>query len=164
MKHELAHYGKLLEQIKSRIQHAQTKAVLSANAEMILMYWDIGRMIHERQREKGWGAKVIPNLSKDIRNEFPSVKGFSQRNIGRMVTFFREYPAPKNIVPQAVEQLSINRSSSPIPHTKGTLPYVSSAVFVPQAVALLLSGGFVPPLVAQILRGLRRPDRRPTCV
>ena len=57
---ELIQYGQLLTQIKKRIQRAQVKASLSANAEMILMYWDIGRMIHERQQREGWGAKVIP--------------------------------------------------------------------------------------------------------
>ena len=79
---ELKLYADLLGDIKSRIREAQIKAGLSVNAEMILMYWDIGRMIHERQQEKGWGAGVIPRLAMDLRNELPEVKGFSERNIG----------------------------------------------------------------------------------
>jgi len=59
---------------------------------MILMYWDIGRMIEERQNTEGWGTGFIPRLSKDIRNELPEIKGFSERNIGYMVQFAREYP------------------------------------------------------------------------
>src|SRR3990170_8159537 len=87
----LIHYADLLGDIKARIRQAQIKAGLSANAEMILMYWDVGRMIQERQQEEGWGAGVIPRLAKDIRNELPEVKGFSERNIGRMIAFYRDY-------------------------------------------------------------------------
>ena len=53
-------YGSLLSDIKARIRQAQIKATLSANAEMITIYWDIGRMIHKLQREEGWRAGVIP--------------------------------------------------------------------------------------------------------
>lgn len=91
--------------IKDRIRRAQVKAALSANAEMILMYWDIGRMIHERQQRESWGAKIIPKLSRDIRNELPEVKGFSERNLKRMRAFYREYPSLSADVPQAEAQL-----------------------------------------------------------
>lgn len=91
MSAELMRYADLLSAIKIRIRQAQTKAVLSANAEMILMYWDIGRIIDERQHREGWGSAVIPRLAKDLRNELPEVKGFSERNIGRMIAFYREY-------------------------------------------------------------------------
>jgi predicted nuclease of restriction endonuclease-like (RecB) superfamily len=106
---ELTFYADLLSEIKTRIRQAQVKATLSANAEMILMYWDIGRMIHERQRKKGWGAGVIPHLAKDIRNDMPEVKGFSERNIGRMIAFYREYPNPQTILPRAVAKIGSNR-------------------------------------------------------
>lgn len=89
---DLTHYADLLGDIKIRIRQAQIKATLSANAEMILMYWDIGRMILERQKQEGWGAAVIPRLSRDIRNDLPEEKGFSERNIKRMLRFYREYP------------------------------------------------------------------------
>ena len=94
MKNELSLYSQLLDAVKIRIRQAQVKATLSANAEMILMYWDIGRIIAERQKNEGWGAGVIPRLSKDIRNELPEVKGFSERNIGYMMRFAREYSMP----------------------------------------------------------------------
>jgi predicted nuclease of restriction endonuclease-like (RecB) superfamily len=80
-----------LGKIKSRIRSAQAKAALSANAEMIAMYWDIGRMIHIRQVEEGWGAGVIPRLAADLKNELPEVKGFSERNLKYMIRFAREY-------------------------------------------------------------------------
>ncbi|MGH7136634.1 MAG: DUF1016 N-terminal domain-containing protein, partial [Pirellulales bacterium] len=71
----LSGYGGLLKDIKSRIQQAQTRAMLSVNAELVRLYWDIGRLIHERQSREGWGASVIPRLSKDLHNELPELKG-----------------------------------------------------------------------------------------
>ena len=102
---ELIHYSDLLGDIKARIRQAQIKATLSANAEMILMYWNIGQMILERQQREGWGAAVIPRLSRDIRNDLPEEKGFSERNIKRMLRFYREYPDTLPKVPQPVAQL-----------------------------------------------------------
>ncbi len=119
---KLSQYSQLLTRIKDRIRHAQVKATLSANAEMILMYWDIGRMIHERQQHKGWGAKVIPKLAQDIRNELPEIKGFSERNIGRMIAFYREYPDLKKKLPQAVAKLTPDTSSSNLPQPVANLP------------------------------------------
>ena len=104
MSTDQAFYGELLIEIKNRIRHGQNRAALLANAEMIAMYWDIGRMIHNRQREKGWGAGVIPRLAVDLKNDLPDVKGFSERNIKRMLAFFREYPRI-GIAPQPVAQL-----------------------------------------------------------
>lgn len=89
---DLADYRELLVDIKNRVRAAQRKAALSANAAMILMYWDVGRMIAGRQAKQGWGAKVIPRLSVDLKNELPEEKGFSERNISRMIAFFRAYP------------------------------------------------------------------------
>lgn len=106
MSNELAFYGELLGEIKNRIRQAQVKAVLSVNAEMILLYWDVGRMIHLRQQQEGWGAGVIPRLSRDIRNELPELKGFSERNIGSMIRFAREYDASV-ILQQAVAKLPV---------------------------------------------------------
>lgn len=102
---DLTLYADLLGSIKARIRQAQIKATLSANAEMILMYRDIGQMILERQQREGWGAAVIPRLSRDIRNDLPEEKGFSERNIKRMLRFYREYPDTLPKVPQPVAQL-----------------------------------------------------------
>ena len=99
---DLEIYRNLLEDIKSRIRQSQIKATLSVNAEMIAMYWDIGRIIDEQQKLKGWSSSVIPNLSKDLKNELPEQKGFSERNLSRMLAFFREY---ENL-PQAVAKMN----------------------------------------------------------
>ena len=62
-------YPILLKEIKDRIRRAQLRATMSANAEMLLMYWDVGRIIDEQRAVEGWGTKVIQRLSQDIRND-----------------------------------------------------------------------------------------------
>ena len=84
---QMTTYQDLLKDIKIRIRQAQLKAVIAANAEMLMLYWDIGRMIHLRQSTEGWGSRIIPRLAKDIRNEISEVKGFSERNLDRMLAF-----------------------------------------------------------------------------
>ena len=59
------------------------------NAELIRLYWEIGGLLDARQAAEGWGAGVIPRLAQDIRNELPEIKGFSARNMDRMVAFAR---------------------------------------------------------------------------
>jgi len=92
MKGELMQYKNLLDEIKNRIRQGQLRVNLSANAEMLSVYWDIGKMIHHRQQTEGWGKGVIPRLAKDLKNELSDVKGFSERNIGNMLVFYKEYP------------------------------------------------------------------------
>lgn len=85
-------YAGLLSDIKQRVCHAQTRAVLAVNAELIRLYWEIGALIDSRQKKQGWGAGVIPRLAADLHNDLPEEKGFSERNIKRMLAFYREYP------------------------------------------------------------------------
>ena len=99
-----ANYATLLGDIKQRVRYGQTRAVLAVNAELIRLYWDIGALIHARQQREGWGAGVIPRLARDLHNELPEEKGFSERNIKRMLAFYREYPYLE-FVPQAVAQM-----------------------------------------------------------
>jgi predicted nuclease of restriction endonuclease-like (RecB) superfamily len=112
-------YAALLTDVKARIQHAQTRAVLAVNAELVRLYWDIGRAIAERQADEGWGAAVIPRLALELKNELPELKGFSERNIKRMLAFFRAYPKPEVIVPQAAAQLP---ASEKVPQAVAQLP------------------------------------------
>jgi hypothetical protein len=85
-------YTALLADIRQRVRQAQTRAVLAVNAELIRLYWEIGALIDRRQRQEGWGAGVIPRLARDLHNELPEEKGFSERNIKRMLAFHRAYP------------------------------------------------------------------------
>lgn len=81
-------YVSVFENIKEQIRMAQHKALLNANREMIYLYWNIEKIIDANSE---WGNKFVDNLSKDIRREFPSSKGFSTRNLKSMVRFYREY-------------------------------------------------------------------------
>ena len=83
------HYVSVVESIKEQIRSAKHKAILNANKEMLILYWNIGRIINEHST---WGSKFLRNLSDEIKNEFPSAKGFSVRNLQNMVKFFRQYP------------------------------------------------------------------------
>ncbi|MBC7748606.1 MAG: DUF1016 domain-containing protein [Methylotenera sp.] len=91
MNNEIEIYKGLLTNIKNRVRQGQLKVNLAANAEMLATYWDIGRMIHNQQQQKGWGKGVIPKLAIDLKNELAEVRGFSERNILRMLTFYKEY-------------------------------------------------------------------------
>jgi len=85
-------YAEFLVDIKTRIRSAQTRAALSVNSELVLLYWHIGNDILKRQDEQGWGAKVIARLSHDLSHEFPQMKGFSSRNLKYMRGFAVAYP------------------------------------------------------------------------
>ena len=85
-------YSLLLEDLKKRVAASRYKAALHANKELILLYHHVGVKILEAQAHQGWGAKVIDQLSKDLRSEFPEMKGFSTRNLKYMRKFAEEYP------------------------------------------------------------------------
>lgn len=109
-RHDLKNYADLLGQIRVRIRQAQTRAVLSANTEMIRLYWDVGRLLASKQIAEGWGAGVIPRLAADLKNELPEQKGFSERNLKYMIRFAREYPE-SSIVQQPAAQLPSDDAS-----------------------------------------------------
>jgi predicted nuclease of restriction endonuclease-like (RecB) superfamily len=85
-------YHDFLRELKGRILQAQVRAVLSVNRELVLLYWQIGGDILDRQQQQGWGAKVIDNLATDLRKAFPEMKGFSSRNLKYMRSFAEAYP------------------------------------------------------------------------
>jgi predicted nuclease of restriction endonuclease-like (RecB) superfamily len=97
-------YGVWFAELKQRIQSAQQRANLSVNRELILLYWQIGRDILERQQAQGWGAKVIDRLAHDLSAAFPDMKGFSRRNLLYMRSFAEQWPDAE-FVQQAVAQI-----------------------------------------------------------
>jgi len=114
-------YADLLREVKSRIQQAQTKAILSANAVMIRLYWDIGHLLVQQQARQGWGAGVLRRLATDIPNELPGVKGFSERNLKLMSQFYREYPVGNVIGQPVVAQLPREPSGAIVTAQSATL-------------------------------------------
>jgi predicted nuclease of restriction endonuclease-like (RecB) superfamily len=87
-----ADYQQFLQTIKTRIQQAQLEALAAVNRELILLYWHNGRGILQRQKEQGWGSKVIDRLAADLHHAFPEMRGFSVRNLKYMRTFAEAYP------------------------------------------------------------------------
>ena len=80
-----------LHTLKTRIQSARISAARAANCELILLYWDLGRGIVEKQQTLGWGKSVVERLSADLQAEFPGVRGFSANNLWLMRQFYTEY-------------------------------------------------------------------------
>ena len=79
----------IVESIKSEIKSAQYKAALNVNRELIVLYYNIGKIINEH---KVWGNRFIDNLAADIKLSFPSIKGYSVRNLKYMSKFAETYP------------------------------------------------------------------------
>ncbi|MEW5886820.1 MAG: PDDEXK nuclease domain-containing protein [Pseudomonadota bacterium] len=89
---EPAGYANWLAELKQDIHAAQQRATLAVNRELVLLYWQIGQGILERQASQGWGSKVVDRLAHDLRNAFPDVKGFSPRNLKYMRAFAEAWP------------------------------------------------------------------------
>lgn len=97
-------YKNLFLDLKQRVLESRHKAVLSVNKELILLYHHIGTIILKSQTQQGWGAKVIEQLSKDLRSEFPDMKGFSPQNLKYMRKFAEAYHSDE-IGQQAIDQI-----------------------------------------------------------
>lgn len=98
-------YDDFLRDLKERIRSAQVRAALSVNRELVLLYWQLGQDILTRQRQQGWGAKVIDRLARDLQKEFPDMKGFSPRNLKYMRAFAEAYPN-EQIVQEVLAQIT----------------------------------------------------------
>ena len=92
-------YRALLGEVKERIRSAQYEALKAVNKELVGLYWDIGRLIVERQDVEGWGKAVVEQLAADLRTEFPGVGGFSASNLWRMKAFFEAYTGLEKLAP-----------------------------------------------------------------
>ena len=90
-----ADYQLWLQTIKSKIRSAQVKAALAVNRELILFYWDMGRMITEKQANSIWGKKLIEQLAIDLKKEFPGMAGFSRTNLYAMRKFYQYFSSAK---------------------------------------------------------------------
>src|ERR1700688_1927007 len=97
-------YDSFLQELKDRIRSAQVRAALSVNRELVVLYWTIGRDILNRQKDEGWGTKIIDRLSDDLTKAFPDMRGFRARNLKYMRAFAEAYP-DKEFVQQVVAQL-----------------------------------------------------------
>ena len=98
-------YRTWLEQVKQKVQAAQFRAALSVNRQLILLYWELGEMIAEKQEKSEWGKAVLDALALDLKNEFPQLSGFSRSNLAYMGQFYRFYHKADEFVQQLVGQI-----------------------------------------------------------
>lgn len=94
-------YAKTLADIINKIKEAQVKANISANKELVVCYWNVGKKITEKQKIDGWGAATVERLVADIQKTLQGVEGFSRANVFKIRAFYEAY----EIVSQAVRQL-----------------------------------------------------------
>ena len=94
-------YKSFIRELKQKVVSARMRTMLAANAEQIKLYWEIGQEIINQQKESTWGAKLLEQVSQDLRAEFPEMKGFSRSNIHYMKQFAETYP---QIIQQSVGQ------------------------------------------------------------
>jgi predicted nuclease of restriction endonuclease-like (RecB) superfamily len=97
-------YAETLGEIKRRIRDERLRVVLAANSAMVLLYWDVGRVILDRQERAGWGAKVVDRLAADLAEAFPDMRGFSPRSLKYMRAFAAAWP-DREIVQQLAAQI-----------------------------------------------------------
>ena len=102
---EFSEYRGWLRDLKQQIKTGQIKAAFSVNSQMVLLYWDLGKQITEKQEKAQWGSGFIEQLSKDLREEFPEMTGFSKDNLIFMRRFYLFYA---QISEQPVQQLEDN--------------------------------------------------------
>lgn len=96
-------YKNWLGEIKSRIRSNQIKAAIAVNSALIQFYWDLGKMITEKQTQTQWGEGLLMQLSHDLKSEFPEMKGLSSRNLNYARQFYQFYKSA--IVQQLVAQI-----------------------------------------------------------
>lgn len=97
-------YLNWIADLKSKILSTQLKAAVSVNKQLLLLYWELGKSISIKINESNWGASVVEQLSKDLKDEFPNQKGFSRSNLFSMKQWF-EFYSSSNIEIEKIQQL-----------------------------------------------------------
>ncbi|MFH1969492.1 MAG: DUF1016 N-terminal domain-containing protein [Verrucomicrobiota bacterium] len=96
-------YRRFVEDLKARVISARLSAARAVNCDLILLYWDIGCEILEKQQLLGWGDSVVELVSADLRRAFPATTGFSPRNVWDMRRLYKSYTAPEFLAQAARE-------------------------------------------------------------
>ena len=90
-------YKRTLELIKLEIQTARFQVVRTITKEHIELYWKIGKIILEKQKEQGWGKSVVEKISTDLQKDFPESSGYSARNLWDMRRFYSRYSSNEKL-------------------------------------------------------------------
>lgn len=127
-----SNYANWLTDWKKRIQSAQIKAALQVNRELLLFYWELGRDIAEKQQIAVWGDGLIPRFAKDLKEAFPNLKGFSQRNlfyIRKWYLFYRDqFPIVQQVAGQLenIRQVAAQTESQIVPQVVAQLQIIEN--------------------------------------
>jgi len=113
-------YSVWLDDIRQRIRAARLKAALAVNAQLLEVYWELGKEIVQKQDEAGWGDAVLEQLSSDLRLSFPDMKGFSRRNLYAIRQWYLFYSQAFEFVPRSVAQIPWGHNRLIISKTKDT--------------------------------------------
>lgn len=120
-------YARFVAELKARIESARLSAARSVNRELIMLYWDIGCGIVEKQTIEGWGESVVERLAKDLSEAFPGMRGFSASNLWRMRQLFAALTAPdflaqlaRELAPKAKEPEILAQA---VRELAGTIPW-----------------------------------------
>ncbi|MGH7930260.1 MAG: DUF1016 N-terminal domain-containing protein, partial [Candidatus Binatia bacterium] len=120
-------YRRFVEDLKARVISARISAARAVNRDLILLYWDIGRGIVERQQTLGWGDAVVEMVATDLRRAFPAMAGFSPANVWRMRQLHMVYSS-EPILAQAARELARHTLWQGLPPLLGQVVPDSKAV------------------------------------
>ncbi len=98
-------YPEMFREIKLRIQFSRGGAILAVNQELMTLYFDIGKIIFQRQEMEGWGRNVVEKLSQDLRVDIRGLKGFSPSNMWRMRAFYLAWRDQGEFLAQPVREI-----------------------------------------------------------
>lgn len=104
--HKTKAYAEWLGDLKTKISQRQIKAAVAVNTELLSLYWEMGQEIVEKQKTAKWGAGLIAQLSKDLAQEFPEMKGFSLSNLKYIRQWYIFYSQTDIISQQLVGQIT----------------------------------------------------------
>ncbi|GGF11733.1 DUF1016 N-terminal domain-containing protein [Subtercola lobariae] len=100
-----SNYSAVFGEVKRRLHESRYRVQRVVNAELIHLYWQIGKTLVIETASQGWGGKVLDRLSSDLKAEFPGTTGFSVTNLKYMRSFAETWPDETSIGPQLVDQL-----------------------------------------------------------
>lgn len=114
----ISDYYAWINKIKAKIHATRIRIALSANSELLSLYWEMGKEIVEKQNKSNWGSKLIEKIAVDLKHEFPELKGFSRRNIYAIRQWYILYSQQFEFVPQPVAQIPWGQNRLIISKTK----------------------------------------------
>ena len=97
-------YKDWIIELKKKVRTSQLKAAVILNSALIEFYWDLGKIISSKIKEAAWGDKIVEQISKDLRDEFPQMKGFSVSNLKVCKLFYNYFQISSQPVNQVDEK------------------------------------------------------------